>query len=134
MYFIIPHIYFRVNLKMKKPTLCCRFTWIVFIKLNFTVALSLIRKTWMTDLPVRWGGWGILRNWGGPSNGGMILKWGRLIPLYGLWPGYCFSWPQISKIKFHEKKLQWPVSVISYFNFYIKTTIKLKILKSIKVT
>ena len=29
----------------------------------------------MTDLPVRWGGWGILRNWGDPSNGWMILKW-----------------------------------------------------------
>ena len=52
MYFIIPHMYFRVNLRMKKLTLCCSFTWIVFIKLNFTVALLLIRKTWMTDLPV----------------------------------------------------------------------------------
>ena len=39
-------MYFRVNLKMKKPTLCCCFTWIVFIKLNFTVAFLLIRKTW----------------------------------------------------------------------------------------
>ena len=55
MYFIIPHMYFRVNLRMKKLTLCCSFTWIVFIKLNFTVALLLIGKTWMTDLPVRWG-------------------------------------------------------------------------------
>ena len=39
-------MYFRVNLKMKKPTLCCCFTWIVFIELNFTVAFLLIRKTW----------------------------------------------------------------------------------------
>ena len=31
---------------MKKPTLSFYFTWIVFIKLNFTVALLLIRKTW----------------------------------------------------------------------------------------
>ena len=31
---------------MKKPTLCCCFTWIVFIELNFTVAFLLIRKTW----------------------------------------------------------------------------------------
>ena len=51
-------MYFRVNLKMKKPTLCCCFTWIVFIELNFTVAFLLIRKTWtgklgMTDFPVR---------------------------------------------------------------------------------
>ena len=38
-------MYFRVNLKMKKPTLCC-FTWIVFIELNFTGAFLLIRKTW----------------------------------------------------------------------------------------
>ena len=30
----------------KKPTLCCCFTWILFIELNFTVAFLLIRKTW----------------------------------------------------------------------------------------
>ena len=45
MYFITPRMYFRVNLKIKKPTLCCRFIWIVFIELNLTVALLLIRKT-----------------------------------------------------------------------------------------
>ena len=39
-------MYFRVNLKMEKPMLCCCFTWIVFIELNFTVAFLLIRKTW----------------------------------------------------------------------------------------
>ena len=66
MYFIMPHMYFRMNLKMKKPTLCCCFTWIVFIKLNFTVALLLISNTWMTDLPVRCGGWRIL-------NGGILV-------------------------------------------------------------
>ena len=38
-------MHFRVNLKMKKQTCCC-FTWIVFIKLNFTVAFLLIKKTW----------------------------------------------------------------------------------------
>ena len=38
-------MYLRVNLKMKKPTLCCCFTWI-FIELNFTAAFLLIRKTW----------------------------------------------------------------------------------------
>ena len=38
-------MYFRVNLNMKKPTLCC-FTWKVFIELNFTVAFLLVRKTW----------------------------------------------------------------------------------------
>ena len=36
---------FRLNLKMKKPTLCCCFTWIVFTELNFTVAFLLIRKS-----------------------------------------------------------------------------------------
>ena len=40
-------MHFRVNLKMKKQTLCCCFTWIVFIKLNFTVAFLLINKTWV---------------------------------------------------------------------------------------
>ena len=55
MIFINTNIYFRVNLKMKKPTLCCCFTWIVFIELNFTVAFLLIRKLGMMDLPVRWG-------------------------------------------------------------------------------
>ena len=39
-------MYFRVNLRMKKPTFCCCFTWIVFIELNFTVACQLTRKTW----------------------------------------------------------------------------------------
>ena len=38
-------MYFRVKLKIKKPTLCC-FTWIVFIEFNFTVAFLLIRETW----------------------------------------------------------------------------------------
>ena len=40
----------------------------------------------MTDLTVRWGDGGILKNGGDPSNGGMILKWEGegLIPLYGL--------------------------------------------------
>ena len=46
MCFININIYLTVNLKMKKPTLCCCFTWIVFIELNFTVAFLLIRKTW----------------------------------------------------------------------------------------
>ena len=39
-------MYFRVNLKVKKPTLSCCFTWIVFIERNFTVAFLLIRKRW----------------------------------------------------------------------------------------
>ena len=39
-------MYFRGNLKWKKPAFCCCFTWIVFVKLNFTAAFQLIRKTW----------------------------------------------------------------------------------------
>ena len=59
---------------MKKPALCCCFTLIVFIKLNFTVVLPLITKSWVTDLLVRWeegGGCGVGRfnNWGGSMGG-----------------------------------------------------------------
>ena len=68
-------MYFRVNLKMEKPVLCCCFTWIVFIELNFIAAFLLIKKTWDDRFTGKVGGWGILRNWGDPSNGGMILKW-----------------------------------------------------------
>ena len=41
----------------------------------------------MTDLPKRGGGgMGDFEKQGDPSNGGMILKWGRgSIPYYGLW-------------------------------------------------
>ena len=53
-------MYFRVNLKMKKPTLCCCFTWIAFIELNFTVPFLLKRKTWdghsLASIPFCWGG------------------------------------------------------------------------------
>ena len=61
----LPSMYFRVNLKMKKSTLCCCFTWIVFIELNFTVAFLLIKKTWNDRFAGEMGGGGILRNGGG---------------------------------------------------------------------
>ena len=57
-------MYFRVNLKIKKPTLHCCFTWIVFIKLNFTVAFLLIKKIWEDCSASKVGAWGILRNEG----------------------------------------------------------------------
>ena len=64
-------MYFRVNLKMKKPTLCCCFTWIVFIELNFTVAFLLIRKTWDDGFAREMEGMGDFKNGrGDPSNGG----------------------------------------------------------------
>ena len=67
-------MYLRVNLKMKRPMLYCCFTWIAFIELNFTAAFLLIRKTWRDQSAGKAGGWGILRNGGDPTNGGMILK------------------------------------------------------------
>ena len=57
-------MYFRVNLKMKKPMLCCCFTWIVFIELNFTVAFLLIRKTWDDRFVGKVGGMGDFKKWG----------------------------------------------------------------------
>ena len=69
-------MYFRVNLKMEKPVLCCCFTWIVFIELNFIAGFLLIRKTWDDRFTVKVGVWGILKN-----GGGMILKWGVDTPL-----------------------------------------------------
>ena len=60
---------------MKKPTLCCWFTWIVFIELNFTVAFPSIRKTWNDRFVTKVGAWEILKNGRDPGNGGMTLKW-----------------------------------------------------------
>ena len=57
-------MYFRVNLKMKKPTLCCCFPWLLFIELNFTVVFLLIRKTWDGRFVGKAGGWWMLRNGG----------------------------------------------------------------------
>ena len=57
-------MHFRVNLKMKKPKLCCCFKWIVFIELNFIVAFLLIRKTLDDRFAGKMGGLGILRNGG----------------------------------------------------------------------
>ena len=37
-------MYFRVNVKIKKPTLCCCCAWIVFVELNFTVACISVNK------------------------------------------------------------------------------------------
>ena len=51
-FIILPCICFRVNLKKEKPT------WIVFIELNFTVALLLTRKTWDDRFAGKVGGYG----------------------------------------------------------------------------
>ena len=55
-------MYFRVNLKIK-PMLCCCFPWIAFIKLNFTVAFLLIRKTWDEEFAGK-AGMGDFKKWG----------------------------------------------------------------------
>ena len=48
---------------MNRPVLCCCFTWIVFLELNFTVAiLLLIRKTWDDRFASKAGKFGILSN------------------------------------------------------------------------
>ena len=62
-------MYFSMNLKMETPMLCCCFTRIVFIELNFTAVSLLIRKTWDDQFTSKVGGWGILRNGVDPSNG-----------------------------------------------------------------
>ena len=72
-------MYFRVNLKMEKPVLCCCFTWIVLIEPNFTVASLLIRKTWDDQFTVKVGVWGILRN------GGMGLCFSVTFQMIFLW-------------------------------------------------
>ena len=57
-------MYFRVNMKMKKLILCCCFTWIVFIKLNFTVTFLLIKTNWDDRSAGKVKGWGIFKNRG----------------------------------------------------------------------
>ena len=61
-------MYFKVNLKMKKPTLCCCFTWIVFIEPNFTVAFLLITKTSNGRFVGKVGGGGDFKKLGDSSN------------------------------------------------------------------
>ena len=77
-------MYFRANLKMKKPMLCTGFAWIAFIELNFTVACLLIRKTWKDRFTGKVGGWRILGNGGILVMGGDFEMVGGLINLYRL--------------------------------------------------
>ena len=69
-------MYSRVNLKMKKPTLCSHFTWTAFIELYFTVAFLLIWKIWKDQFAAKVGGMGDFK-----KLRGMILKWGIDTPL-----------------------------------------------------
>ena len=61
--YTLSSVYFRVNLKIKKPTLFCCFTFIVFIELNFTVAFLLVRKTWDDQFADKVGGMGDFKKW-----------------------------------------------------------------------
>ena len=57
---------------MKWPTICCCFTWIVFIEFDFTVPILLIRKTWDGQLTSKVAGDGKFSEFRGgwdPSNG-----------------------------------------------------------------
>ena len=79
MYFININItkhVLRVNLKMKKATLCCCCIWIVFIEINFTVAFLLIGKTWDDGFASKGCGMEDFKKWGGGIlvMRGMILK------------------------------------------------------------
>ena len=63
-------MYFRVNLNMKKPTLCCYFTKILFIELNFKVAFLLIRIAWDDWFAGKVGEMGLGGGGGGREGGG----------------------------------------------------------------
>ena len=71
-FIILPCICFRENLKKEKPT------WIVFIELNFTVALLLTKKTWDDRFAGKVGGMGHFKKWADDFEKGR-----ELIPLYG---------------------------------------------------
>ena len=96
-------MYFRMNLKMKKQTLCYCFTCIVFIELNFTVAFLLMTKTgdgWFADKVG--GGWKILRN------GGILVMRGQF------WNGGDTPFPTMARAwvpKLVLRSPKWPKSV-----------------------
>ena len=61
-------MYFRVNMKMKRPMLCCCFTSILFFELIFTVAFLLIRKIQDDQFASKVGDGGFL------EMGGILVK------------------------------------------------------------
>ena len=69
-------MYARVNLKMKKPRLCCCVTWILVNN-----CISVNKETWYNWFSGKVGDEGFLKMGGGfPSNGQMILKWDGWYP------------------------------------------------------
>ena len=69
-------MYARVDLKMKKPRLCCCVTWILVNN-----CISVNKETWYNWFSGKVGDEGFLKMGGGfPSNGQMILKWDGWYP------------------------------------------------------
>ena len=62
---------------MKKPTLCCYFTKILFIELNFKVAFLLIRIAWDDWFAGKVGEMGLGGGGGGEEMGGEFLVMGE---------------------------------------------------------
>ena len=102
-------MYFRVKLKMTNPTLCCCFTWIEFIELNFTVTFLLIRKTCNGRFVGKVRGWEISRNGG-------ILVIEEWFQNGGVW------YPMVKKLlyvaKFTRKKV---LTTTKFYNLYLNT-------------
>ena len=100
---------FRVKLKMTSPTLCCCFTWIEFIELNFTVTFLLIKKTCNDRFVGKVRGWEILGN-------GRILVMEEWFQNGGIW------YPMVKKIlyvaKFTRKKV---LTTTKFCNLYLNT-------------
>ena len=86
MYFIylfILYVYVRHSeLEMKNPMLCCCFTWIVFLELNFTFVFPLIKKNRGDRFAGKVTDWRILRR--DLSNGWDDFEMRELIPCYRL--------------------------------------------------
>ena len=69
-------MYARVDLKMKKPRLCCCVTWILVNN-----CISVNKETWYNWFSGKVGDEGFLKmGVGFPSNGQMILKWDGWYP------------------------------------------------------
>ena len=99
-------MYFSVNLKMEKPMLCCCFTWIVFIKLNFS-CISVNKKNLGWPIYQYGGGWEILRNGGGGRGGGPLRT------MVSIWNA-TLSWKRLNKLAMSQAwidKLTWNCTI-----------------------
>ena len=97
---------------MKKPTLLCCFTWIVFIELNFTVAFLLIWKTWDDQFAGKVGD-GDFKKYGDPSNGGDDFE-------IGGWYLY-MDYAQLTKFQCHTFFPSWNIEQNVLLSSYLNT-------------